>query len=126
MEVKTLPNFHQLGLTDGSYVIFVGDRRKLCNFHLVTSIGQGPTKDKMKLMKKSLLSWVLTYLSSARSSAVSCSVVVYIPIQVAEDGTQVPHSDAGRLPLSCAALPSQEAGGSQNGLHLQARAERDW
>jgi hypothetical protein len=40
-------------LSDGSYVIFVGGRRKLCNFHLVTSIGQGPTEDKMKPTKKS-------------------------------------------------------------------------
>jgi hypothetical protein len=52
MEVKALLNFHQPGLTDGSYVIFVGGQRKLCNFCLVTSIGQGPTEDKMKPTKK--------------------------------------------------------------------------
>jgi hypothetical protein len=46
-------NFHQPGLTDGSYVIFVDDRRKLYNFCLVIFIGQGPTEDKMKLIKKS-------------------------------------------------------------------------
>jgi hypothetical protein len=45
-------NFHQPGLTDGSYVIFVGGRRKLCNFHLLTFIGQGPMEDKMKPTKK--------------------------------------------------------------------------
>jgi hypothetical protein len=45
-------NFHQPGLADGSYVIFIGGRRKLCNFRLVTSIGQGLTEDKMKPTKK--------------------------------------------------------------------------
>jgi hypothetical protein len=40
-------------LADGSYVIFIGGRRKLCNFCLVTSIGQGLTEDKMKPTKKS-------------------------------------------------------------------------
>jgi hypothetical protein len=39
-------------LADGSYVIFVGGQRKLCNFRLVTSIGQGTTEDKVKPMKK--------------------------------------------------------------------------
>jgi hypothetical protein len=52
MEVKAPLNFHQPGLADGSYVIFIGGRRKLCNFHLVTFIGQRPTEDKMKPTKK--------------------------------------------------------------------------
>jgi hypothetical protein len=39
-------------LADGSYVIFIGGRRKLCNFCLVTFIGQGPMEDKMKPTKK--------------------------------------------------------------------------
>jgi hypothetical protein len=52
MEVKPPLNFHQPGLIDESYVIFVGGRRKLCNFHLVTFIGQGPTEDKVKPTKK--------------------------------------------------------------------------
>jgi hypothetical protein len=39
MKVKGPLNFHQPGLADGSYVIFVGGRRKLCNFYLVTFIG---------------------------------------------------------------------------------------
>jgi hypothetical protein len=65
-------NFHQPGLADESYVIFVGGRRKLCNFRLVTFIGQGPTEDKVKPMKKRLLSWVLAYLAD-ESSAVFCS-----------------------------------------------------
>jgi hypothetical protein len=52
MEVKAPLNFHQPGLADGSYVIFVGDRQKLCNFRLLTFIGQGPTEDKMKPTKK--------------------------------------------------------------------------
>jgi hypothetical protein len=39
-------------LADESYVIFVGGRRKLCNFRLVTSISQGTTEDKMKPTKK--------------------------------------------------------------------------
>jgi hypothetical protein len=53
MEVKAPPNFHQPGFADGSYVIFIGGRRKLCNFRLVIFIGQGPMKDKMKPTKKS-------------------------------------------------------------------------
>jgi hypothetical protein len=52
MEVKPPLNFHQPGLADGNYVIFIGGRRKLCNFRLVTFIGQEPTEDKMKPMKK--------------------------------------------------------------------------
>jgi hypothetical protein len=39
-------------LADGSYVIFIGGRRKLCNFRLVTFIGQGLAEDKVKPMKK--------------------------------------------------------------------------
>jgi hypothetical protein len=55
VEVKPPPpplNFHPPGLADESYVIFVGGRQKLCNFCLVTFIGQGLTEDKMKPMKK--------------------------------------------------------------------------
>jgi hypothetical protein len=52
MEVKAPLNFHQPGLADGSYVIFVGGRQKLCNFRLLTFIDQGPTEDKMKPTKK--------------------------------------------------------------------------
>jgi hypothetical protein len=52
MEVKPFLNFYQPGLADGSYVIFVGGRQKLCNFRLVTFIGKGPMEDKIKPTKK--------------------------------------------------------------------------
>jgi hypothetical protein len=72
MKVKAPPNFHQPGLADGSYVIFVDDRRKLCNFCLVTSIDQGPTEDKMKPTKKVFFCGFWLILADG-SSAVSCS-----------------------------------------------------
>jgi hypothetical protein len=65
-------NFHQPGLADGSYVIFVGGRQKLCKFHLVTFIGQGPMEDKMKPTKKVFFRGFWLILTD-ESSAVSCT-----------------------------------------------------
>jgi hypothetical protein len=82
MEVKPPPplNFHQPGLTDGSYVIFVGGRRKLCNFRLVTYIGQELTEDKVKLMKKGFFHefWLIFH------QKFPVVVVVYMYIHVIE------------------------------------------
>jgi hypothetical protein len=72
MEVKTPLNFHQPGLADGSSIIFIGGRRKLCNFRLVTFIGQGPTEDKVKPMKKCIFRGFWLILADG-SSAVSCN-----------------------------------------------------
>jgi hypothetical protein len=72
MEVKGPLNFHQSELADESYVIFVGGRRKLCNFHLVTSIGQGPMEDKVKPTKKGFFRGFWLILADG-SLAVSCS-----------------------------------------------------
>jgi hypothetical protein len=69
-------------LADGSYVIFVGGRRKLCNFRLVTSIGQGPTEDKVKPTENGFFRgfWLIFHRPLANgSSAVSCSDTTLYP-----------------------------------------------
>jgi hypothetical protein len=67
---KSWPNAHiNIG---GSYVIFVGGRRKLCNFYLVTSIGQGLTEDKVKPTEKGFFRGFWLILADG-CSAVSCS-----------------------------------------------------
>jgi hypothetical protein len=89
MEVKAPPNFHQPGLADESYIIFVGGRRKLCNFRLVTFIGQGPTEDKMKPTKKVFFRgfWLIFHRPLADgSSAVSCSELL---ISIISSGSTV-------------------------------------
>jgi hypothetical protein len=73
MEVKAPLNFHQPGLIDVSYVIFVGDRRKLCNFRLVTFIGQGPTEDKVKPTEKGFFRGFWLIFHRPESSIVSYS-----------------------------------------------------
>jgi hypothetical protein len=74
---RKLPlNFQRPRLADKSYVIFIGGRRKLRNFHLLIFNGQGSMEDKVKPTEKCFFHrfCLIFYRPLAvRSSTVSCS-----------------------------------------------------